>query len=144
MTWTYSGDPSSSDKDAVRFLIGDTDSTDPIMQDEEIVWLLSQHGTPSKAAYHAALSAAGKYARLVSQEAGRIKVKAESKFEQYRALSEQLREDMKTGFSLKKLQIYAGGISISDMQTRNSNADKVPNPFSVGQDNYYESGNGNK
>ena len=36
MSWTYSADPTSSYKDAVRFLIGDTNPDDPLLQDEEI------------------------------------------------------------------------------------------------------------
>lgn len=42
MTWTYSGNPSASNRDAVRFLIGDTDSTNELLQDGEIAFLLSQ------------------------------------------------------------------------------------------------------
>lgn len=41
MAWTYSGDPASSDRDKVRFLIGDTDSTNQMLQDAEIAYLLS-------------------------------------------------------------------------------------------------------
>ena len=44
MTFTYVGDPSLSARERVRFLIGDTESTDPHLQDEEIAWLLSIHG----------------------------------------------------------------------------------------------------
>lgn len=40
MSWTYSGDPSSSDLDKCRFLISDTDESNPIMQDEEIQFLI--------------------------------------------------------------------------------------------------------
>ncbi len=42
MAWTYSGNPASSLRDRVRFLIGDTDSTNQLLQDAEIDWLLSQ------------------------------------------------------------------------------------------------------
>jgi hypothetical protein len=40
VTWTYSGNPSASDLDKVRFLSGDTDSTNPIATNEEITFLL--------------------------------------------------------------------------------------------------------
>lgn len=136
MTWTYSGDPSSSNKDAVRFLIGDTEPLDPILQDEEILWLLSEYGSPIKASYHAALTAAGKYARLVTQEAGRIKVKAEGKYLQYKDLADQLRADIKSGLSVKSLSVFAGGISVSDVDKRNNDPDRVQPPFKIGEDNY--------
>lgn len=42
MTWTYTADPTSSTKDAVRFLIGDTDETNPVVQDEEIYFNLGE------------------------------------------------------------------------------------------------------
>lgn len=44
MSFSYSGDPSASDLDAARFLIGDTDVTAPIMQDEEIQYIIDTHG----------------------------------------------------------------------------------------------------
>lgn len=45
MSWSYSGNPASSDKDMLRFTIGDTDSTEPIMQDEELLYLISEYGS---------------------------------------------------------------------------------------------------
>ena len=47
MSFSYSGDPSASDLDAARFLIGDTDVTTPIMQDEEIQYIIDTHGNGS-------------------------------------------------------------------------------------------------
>lgn len=44
MSFSYSGDPSASELDAARFLIGDTDSESPIMQDEEIQYIIDTHG----------------------------------------------------------------------------------------------------
>ena len=40
MSFTYSGDPSASKLDEARFLIGDTDKASPIMQDEEINYII--------------------------------------------------------------------------------------------------------
>lgn len=44
MSFTYSGDPSESKLNECRFLIGDTDEKHPIMQDEEINYIISQSG----------------------------------------------------------------------------------------------------
>lgn len=44
MSFSYSGDPSASELDAARFLIGDTNSDSPIMQDEEIQYIIDMHG----------------------------------------------------------------------------------------------------
>lgn len=43
MTWSYSGSPDSSDKDEVRFLIGDTDTDEQLLTDEEINYLVDKH-----------------------------------------------------------------------------------------------------
>lgn len=67
MTWTYSGDPSDSDKDAVRFLVGDTDTTDQLISDEEIAYLLVVHNGPGMAAVGAARAIAAHFSRLVNQ-----------------------------------------------------------------------------
>ncbi len=42
MTFTYSGDPSTSVRNYVRFLISDTDSTDPLFTDEELNYVISE------------------------------------------------------------------------------------------------------
>ena len=44
MSWNYSGNPADSTLDEVRFLIGDTDANAPIMQDEEIGYLITEYG----------------------------------------------------------------------------------------------------
>jgi len=42
MSWTYTADPSSSSKDAVRYLIGDVNEADQLVQDEEIYFNLAE------------------------------------------------------------------------------------------------------
>ena len=44
MSFTYSGDPAESKLAECRFLIGDTDDSNPIMQDEEINYLIAEAG----------------------------------------------------------------------------------------------------
>ena len=44
MSFNYSGDPSNSEIDAARFLIGDTNKDMPIMQDEEIKYIIDTYG----------------------------------------------------------------------------------------------------
>ena len=67
MTWTYSGDPSSNDRDAVRFLVADTDVTDPLIEDEEITYLLTLYLVPPFAAVAAARAIAAKFSREADQ-----------------------------------------------------------------------------
>lgn len=42
MTWTYTNDPSVVARDKVRFLIGDTDTANQLITDEEIAFLLAE------------------------------------------------------------------------------------------------------
>jgi hypothetical protein len=44
MTFTYSGDPSTSTRNYVRFLIHDTDSTDALFSDEELNYVITEWG----------------------------------------------------------------------------------------------------
>lgn len=41
-TWSYSGNPSNSNRDACRFVIGDTDVNNQLVTDAEIDWLLAE------------------------------------------------------------------------------------------------------
>jgi hypothetical protein len=61
MTFTYI-DPTNSNRDKVRFLIQDTDSTNPHMTDEEVNWLISEWADVYDAASAAADILAGSYA----------------------------------------------------------------------------------
>lgn len=53
MTWSYSGDPSTSALDEVRFLIQDTDTTDQLLSNEEINYLIDGYADD---AYSAAVA----------------------------------------------------------------------------------------
>jgi hypothetical protein len=62
MTWTYTTSPLGT-RDFVRLMVSDTDSTNPIFQDEELDALLSRNsGDPRLAAADALDALANKYA----------------------------------------------------------------------------------
>jgi hypothetical protein len=42
MTWSYSGDPSTSVRNYVRFLISDTDTNNQLFSDEELNYVVSE------------------------------------------------------------------------------------------------------
>ena len=42
MTFTYSGDPSTSTRNYVRFLLSDTVSADALFSDEELNYVISE------------------------------------------------------------------------------------------------------
>ena len=71
MSFSYSGDPLSSPVDECRFLIGDTDENDHIMQDEEIEYLISQSGTNvNLLRYNLFSHAATVYAKAIKRSLG--------------------------------------------------------------------------
>ena len=77
MTWTYDGDPTQDRTAEVRFLVGDTDQTDPLVQDEEIEFVLTQYvpveGSPAwLAAAHVADGIAAKFARKADRSLGSL------------------------------------------------------------------------
>lgn len=71
MSWTYSGDPSNSVKDECRFLIGDININAPIMQDEEIEYIISEAGSnENKLKYMLFKHAATIFARDIKRTLG--------------------------------------------------------------------------
>ncbi len=133
MTWTYSGDPATNARDSIRFLVGDTDTNDQLVSDEEIAWTNSQVTGSDTAttdlytvAYRVMLAIASKFSRLADQAIGDMKVNMSQKADNARTQAEQLR--VLAGRENLVPVPYAGGISISDKQIDRDNADRV-DPF---------------
>ena len=134
MTWSYGSDPLNSDLDAVRFLIGDTDSSDQLIQDEEIQYLLNSY-SPQFAAYYATRSIAAKFARLCREATGDIEVYAHQKFDQYSKLAKAMSADLQAGRPID-FTIYSGGIKHSVMDNYEEDTDRNAPPFKEGQMDY--------
>lgn len=64
MAWTYSGDPTKSDLDNYRFLTGDTDSTFPLLQDEEVSFILAQTSDQNQRLYRLFMAICRRLARI--------------------------------------------------------------------------------
>lgn len=137
MTWSYSGDPSTSTKDAVRLLIGDTigiPTSMQLMQDEEIAYLLTAHGNDPLAAAVAALrSLASKFARYVDEVTGDLQRKYSQRVKQFLDLADKLLTDASNPLLATPIP-FAGGISKSDIETRVENTDRYPDIFQIGED----------
>lgn len=71
MSWSYSGNPDSSKLDECRFLLGDTNEKQPIMQDEEIQYIITQSGdNENKLRYELFRQAATIFARDIKRSLG--------------------------------------------------------------------------
>lgn len=126
MTWTYSGDPSASELDELRFLLGDTDTTDQQLSDEEINYLLREHGDSVVAAGLAACRRLiAQYSRCVDQKTGDIDLKYSQRIAHYKDVMSMIREGLRP-------TPYAGGISISDIETVQDDDDRQGPIFALG------------
>ena len=138
MTWTYAGDPAASALAAIRFLTGDTDTNDQLINDEEIAWTNNQvtgSDTATTALYEVSyrvmVAIASKFSRLADQSVGDLKVdmfqKATNAREQAALLKQQALREGNTPTP------YAGGISVSDKEIDEDDSDVVQPYFSRGQ-----------
>lgn len=128
MAWTYQ-DPSIP-RDAVRLEIGDTDSTDPQLSDEEITWLLSQNASNIyQAAMEACTILAARYARRANKTVGDLSIQAASISKQYTELRATIRE---SALRHSVPVPYAAGIRQSDADEDRDDDDMVRPQFGVG------------
>ena len=133
MTWTYTSSPSTVPIDEVRLLIGDTDTTNQKLQDEELQYYIDTYGSGVRAAIPAVQAIMAKYSSLVDEKTGEVQVWWSQQLDNYRKLLKQLEAQLK----LRSVPFpFAGGISKSDIISRQSDTDRPEDAFSVGmQDN---------
>ena len=102
MTFTYSGDPTTSTRNKVRFLINDTDSTDVLFTDEELDYLITEWGTNvyeiCRAACETLVSRFVRLSDSTSKSVGDISVS-----ESYTAKSKQY-QDLANSFLARKMR----------------------------------------
>jgi len=127
MSWTYSGDPSSNDRDQVRFLIGDTLTADQLLSDEEIAWALTQ-GSVYNASAISARAIAATFSRMADKTVDDLSIKYSQKSKQYADLAVSL----ESKDSHKSLGVYGGGISVADKESNEQNTDRVSPSFKKG------------
>jgi hypothetical protein len=116
MAWSYGADPAGSVIDEVHFLVGDTDSTDPLLQDEEVSMLLTRYPKPDgKPAYLAGAAAAeaiaAKFARKMNSTVGPLSQQAEQQYLHYLQMADKLRAAWATngrGSGTQTLRITPG------------------------------------
>lgn len=124
----YSGDPSSSDRDAVRFLIGDTDADAEQLTDAEIDYLLEQFISPPMAALAAVDGLIAKYSRLVNRSIGSLRIDYGSRYKNYI----DLRKHLADGIGVSLPIPYAGGLTVGDKLANEANTGRVQPRFTRG------------
>lgn len=130
MTFTYSSTDLSTDLAKVRRIIGDTDSTDPLLTDEEIAYYLTVDDNVFGAAALCAKAIQATFARLADTTIESVSVKYSQRAKQYASLAEDL-EKQAAANDLVSPSVL--GISKDAMQTQREDDDRVPNKFEVDQ-----------
>lgn len=124
--WTYSGDPSASAKDAVRFTIGDTDCRDQILSDKEIEYLLGQYcQSVLQASIRAAEMAMAKYSRMIDESVGSVRLSFSQKSKGFQVMINQLRQRL----AIEGITPFAGGISKTQKAQQILDPDRVEPDF---------------
>jgi hypothetical protein len=109
VTATYN-DPTTVSRDGIRALLGDTDMSQPLLQDEEIDFFVSlwpETTNPYYLAAYCAEAIAAKFAREIDFSADSQTVGANVLQEKYTTLAAQLRARGGTAFPGS---VYVGGI----------------------------------
>jgi hypothetical protein len=97
MSWSYSGNPGSSSLDEVRFLIGDTDTSDQLLSNEELNWIIAQEPDTYSAAITAVVRLISQASReaQISKSVGDLSISRNNgqKVTQWESLLSQLRAE---------------------------------------------------
>ena len=111
MTWTYI-DTLATNRDRIRFLIGDTDTNNQLLSDDEIVWVVTQEENVYGAAATACRAIAGKLAREISRSSEGFSKSLSDQYRHYTELAETL--DAKRGMTYAIPSFPAGSIDSKD------------------------------
>jgi len=136
MTWTYTGTPGQDSaaerRDAARLLVGDTNTNDQQVSDEEIAFYLSEASNNTyRAAAIAAQGLAAKYARSVDTAFEGVRSSYSQRATHYKQMALQLEAKAVSAGGLGMPS--AGGISISEIERVDNDTDRVKPVFKQGQ-----------
>lgn len=110
--WSYSGDPTTSSRDEVRFWMQDVDPDVPLMADTEVDYLveryLERYGSPVLVAAVACEVLAAKMAKQVPVSADGVSVGLGELQNRYNTLAQSLRDTYKAESALDAVAIASG------------------------------------
>lgn len=120
---SFTSNPLDNPLDRLRLITGDTDPCEEGLVDDIYRYVLTKHsGNEKLAALECLGYLVAKYASYVTEKAGGLFIKESEKFEQYSKLHSMYTKN--PSFSLYSAGApYAGGISLSDMESNTSDTD---------------------
>ena len=134
MAWSYSATDLNTTTlsgrlNTVRLLVGDTDTLDQQVQNEEITFGLAENNNNIYlAASWIAKAISSKYARLVTTKLdGALSANYSDLAKQYQSLADQLEYQGKTNGA--SVGVIAGGITKSGIEAVRANTDRIEGSF---------------
>ena len=119
MTFTFTNNPSNSNRDLVRILINDTSTAGQNLSDEFITYALAAKPNVYLAASLCAGTIAGQNTGVATKkQVGDLALWYDSKATDYRTLAKELR--VQAGM---KVTPFSGGISVDDKDNQRDDAD---------------------
>jgi len=134
MTWTYDPTDLSTDLAKVRLYIGDTDTTDQLASDEEINAAIAATSDLYAAASMMCQAISAKFARQIDTSVESVSRKASQRSQQYNKMAKDyttLSTQSGAGLGVP----YVGGVSESEMDSVESDSDRVRPAFKRGKFN---------
>ena len=128
MSWSYS-DALSTDRDLLRFRIGDTDTNEQLLSNELLDALLVTRASPTLAAIDAVQGILAQFARDIDRSALGMGGARSQKTQFYRDLLKELRAEAARGDT----SIFFGGGSISQKESNLEDEDAPVTPFRLDQ-----------
>jgi len=118
MSFSYSGTPSDSDLDEVRFYLGDTNPEDVLLQDEEVQFVINKwNQIHNSNLFNAAVCAdmiAGHFAREVTISADGVSIQMSELQQKFQTLGEELRDQHKL-YAASGVMPDVGGIMFGEV-----------------------------
>lgn len=125
--FSYSGNPLTSSKDEVRFLIGDTIKSRPLFSDSEILYQLTRTPNAKMAGSELLEVKARQFARLADTKVGDVSKSLSQVSKQMLECALNLRAD-----ATRSVLPFFGGLTHSGKRTLAQDEDAVQPRFSIG------------
>lgn len=101
MSWTFGNDPVNSRLDRIRIIIGDTEPSEPLIDDETLLWIISNEPNDLLAASKAASIIAARFARQADISVGDLAVKFSQLADSFTELADRLAMEATKEISLE-------------------------------------------
>lgn len=126
--FTYSGDPSKSKKDEVRFLIGDTTKDRALFDDREILFQIGKTPNTRMAGSELLLVKATEFSQLADIRVGDVSKSFSQVSKSMKACAKRLRDQ-----ALSRALPFFGGRTVSGRRALAEQTDDVQPNFFIGQ-----------